>query len=449
MSISILNRGASGGLTASIKVNGLGVNDTVTASNGSKTVSGKWMPSGYTQLEYIESTGTQWIDTQLKVQTGYTAKVDFQLTKKPTNAVDGYIEAWILASTYEQGFRCGIASGGSAFYTNSNFSYSQTADLLARTVATGTCPQNNTTNTYLFRQNHEGSPCINNAYFKLFSCKIADASGNLVRDFVPCTNPSGEVGLYDLVNGVFYGNSGTGEFVAGADVQPLLGYHEINGIKDKGMWTITATNGTRTKTRDVLIEAIGLYEIEMVFAMYTDFASKDSDWTETGGSFNYGNGIYVSAGGAKGTITIGSDLVKTLEIPVSMQNDYFVEYSDILSSTNKNQMGSCSVRLVNDGGTEVYAVSRLDGWADFNYNTIGSTGGEVVTKSSTHYGSSVTHRIEYSNGVFSYYLNGTLKNTLIKDGGEIVAIRIYFTGAVSSSYPQAGLKISYLDVAEQ
>ena len=39
-----------------------------------------------------------------------------------------------------------------------------------------------------------------------------------VRDFVPCKNPDGAVGLYDLVGGQFYGNSGTGTFIAGEEV---------------------------------------------------------------------------------------------------------------------------------------------------------------------------------------------------------------------------------------
>ena len=55
---------------------------------------------------------------------------------------------------------------------------------------------------------------------KLYSCEIYDGS-TLVRDFIPCKNPSGAVGLYDTVNGTFYGNSGTGAFTAGAEIGAL------------------------------------------------------------------------------------------------------------------------------------------------------------------------------------------------------------------------------------
>ena len=36
---------------------------------------------------------------------------------------------------------------------------------------------------------------------------------------MPCTNGSGEAGLYDMVNGDFYGNEGSGSFSAGPEVE--------------------------------------------------------------------------------------------------------------------------------------------------------------------------------------------------------------------------------------
>lgn len=46
-------------------------------------------------------------------------------------------------------------------------------------------------------------------YFKLF------VEGTLVRDMIPCINPSNVVGLYDLVNNVFYSSPNGAAFVAG------------------------------------------------------------------------------------------------------------------------------------------------------------------------------------------------------------------------------------------
>ena len=47
---------------------------------------------------------------------------------------------------------------------------------------------------------------------RIYSCQIYD-DGVLVRDLVPCINADGQIGMWDKVNGVFYGNAGTGEFI--------------------------------------------------------------------------------------------------------------------------------------------------------------------------------------------------------------------------------------------
>ena len=48
----------------------------------------------------------------------------------------------------------------------------------------------------------------------LHSCKIWN-DGVLIRDYIPYQNKLGNVGLWDKVNSVFYGNFGTGKFIAG------------------------------------------------------------------------------------------------------------------------------------------------------------------------------------------------------------------------------------------
>lgn len=49
---------------------------------------------------------------------------------------------------------------------------------------------------------------------QMHRCQIYD-NGTLVRDYIPCQTDTGEVGLYDMETATFYGNAGTGEFVAG------------------------------------------------------------------------------------------------------------------------------------------------------------------------------------------------------------------------------------------
>jgi len=53
----------------------------------------------------------------------------------------------------------------------------------------------------------------------MYSCQIYKGKDlPLVRDFVPCINPSGEIGLYDLVSNQFYKNKGTGVLTPGPAV---------------------------------------------------------------------------------------------------------------------------------------------------------------------------------------------------------------------------------------
>lgn len=49
---------------------------------------------------------------------------------------------------------------------------------------------------------------------KIYSCQIRD-NGHLIRNFIPCKNTNGVVGLWDDVNSQFYQNVGTGSFIAG------------------------------------------------------------------------------------------------------------------------------------------------------------------------------------------------------------------------------------------
>lgn len=55
---------------------------------------------------------------------------------------------------------------------------------------------------------------LNKGGMRVYSFKLYD-NGTLIRDFIPCINPSGEYGLYDVVNNQFYGNAGTGSFTGG------------------------------------------------------------------------------------------------------------------------------------------------------------------------------------------------------------------------------------------
>ena len=189
----------------------------------------------YTQLEYIESTGTQWIDTGVKNSDVDEYYVKFKsryaqykfifgnyidedtestrllftdsnnkemysnvasIAKNPNSSgttTDSWNEAW------------GRKSGSTTYFKMN------TDDEVSRTVISGKA---NHTNIALFANMIGGS-----AQSSQIAAMQFKKDNALVRNFIPVRrNSDGVVGMYDMVSGQFFTNSGTGEFIAGPDV---------------------------------------------------------------------------------------------------------------------------------------------------------------------------------------------------------------------------------------
>lgn len=182
----------------------------------------KGLPSGFTKLAYIQSSGTQYINTGFKPNQNTRVVVDMQLTDSTLEQTP------FLARKESQKNSFGIflqKAGWAVDYgaLRLNFSSKITAtERLSLDFDKTKVTMNGETltfsaqeflapvNLFLFVRNTNGT--LNNyAIAKLYFCRIYD-NGTLVRDFVPCINASGEIGLFDMVNRQFYGNAGTGIF---------------------------------------------------------------------------------------------------------------------------------------------------------------------------------------------------------------------------------------------
>lgn len=190
------------------------------------------LPSDYQEVTYIQSSGTQWINTKVNPkQYVHACFVDFMF-------VQGYkalTETWIFGQWYgSNGWRCGGAtpttkdslistnSVGFAFTpTDSNFPSS--TEIMDNIRVVSSSIRSTITSEYpmlLFAQQEGGNArYYDTGAYKLFGCKIWEW-GKLIRDFVPCYRKEDNmVGLFDMVSGEFYMNSGTGNFIAGAKVE--------------------------------------------------------------------------------------------------------------------------------------------------------------------------------------------------------------------------------------
>lgn len=183
------------------------------------------LPNGYKRLTHIESTGTQYIDSGFKPNQDTRVVMDFRLNSDTSEQTPLHARRAAGEDTY------GLFLMGTAWTvdygtirTSFPVSFSATERLLLdfnKSVVTlnGSVLRLESqtfsapVNLAIFARNTNGT--INNyAIGQIYSCQIYD-NDVLVRDYVPCENPDGIVGLYDAVNGVFYGNSGSGTFIPG------------------------------------------------------------------------------------------------------------------------------------------------------------------------------------------------------------------------------------------
>ena len=200
-------------------------------------VPGPKLPSGYKEVEYIQSSGTQYINT------GFIPKYDSRIVLD-AEVTDSSIPCALFGARGAASGTNPLAntllsiSGGTIRSDYYGSSVSSTTTVSGRTIfdknknvvsfGSNTITNNSSTASsnqtlFLFAVQTAGSATLL-ATMKLYACQIYD-NGTLVRDFYPCTNESGAVGLYDLVGKQFYSNAGTGAFVAGP---------EIPSIEDKG-----------------------------------------------------------------------------------------------------------------------------------------------------------------------------------------------------------------------
>ena len=211
------------------------------------------LPSEYTQVDYIESSGTQYIDTSVNADSKLRVKIDMQYTDLSVsdNTNFGVIRSGSPNIRYHLMYQDAVFR----FWTNDisiNLSgintNRHTFDLdVPNNIITVDSTQfekistafDTQLNFWLFgrNSNYDSYKFYNSS--KLYSCQMY-YNNELVRDFIPCyRNSDNVVGLYDIVNDVFYTNQGTGDFTYGSvaripnpdypqDVEVVSGGNTIN-----------------------------------------------------------------------------------------------------------------------------------------------------------------------------------------------------------------------------
>ena len=199
-------------------------------------VPGPKLPSGYTELEYIQSSGTQYIDTGFKPNQDTRVVTKFDMIQTDTawrklwgSGSGSYnldFALWNDGTTKLQSYY-GTKTNNAVPITSMSLNVDANKNIWEYSGETITFDKNNFTcaySMYIFNVNKDNSSAYLPGMMKLYFFKIYN-NEVLVRDFIPCKNPSGAIGLYDTVNNQFYQNVGSGTFIAGP---------EIPSTEDKG-----------------------------------------------------------------------------------------------------------------------------------------------------------------------------------------------------------------------
>lgn len=190
------------------------------------------LPQEYQEVEYIESTGTQYIDTRYKIDDTCGYKIDvsildsidsIELGVKGTGdsrwCLNSYSYIYISWNTYVNIVQ--VDTDRHIIQMNYKNDRKRIVDDIEYRPITQTLnPSASNYNVLLFAA-HWGSNSVSlYGSARIYSCQITKGS-NIVRDFIPCYRKAdNEIGLYDTVTNTFFTNQGTGTFAKGSDVIP-------------------------------------------------------------------------------------------------------------------------------------------------------------------------------------------------------------------------------------
>lgn len=172
------------------------------------------LPSGYTPLEYIESTGTQYVDTG--IADPIKLITDVQFTSTGARALMGYGSEvgqyfGINANDFLELGPSVISSVSGTKRNTVTFEVGSSATTLTANGVTISRARTTAIDTsFKIFGGLADYPCPG----KIFSGEVY-VGGTLVRDYIPVQRLDGAVGLLDKVNNVFYPDAAGGNFIAG------------------------------------------------------------------------------------------------------------------------------------------------------------------------------------------------------------------------------------------
>ena len=201
-----------------------------------QSVEERVLPSDYTEVLYItNSTGEEYIDTGIKINDKIGFKGSYEGVSKSGMYALGFYGNHQMGIDYQSLYWCTtdssssdsgcywvLTTGSAGDYQDVEYNYKQSGKAVANTnTETISWFVESTKSIYLFRLQ---DIVLKQGGIKWYGIKFSHGQ-NIIRDFRPCVrNSDGVVGMYDIINDVFYTNKGKGKLIAGYEERYIEGY---------------------------------------------------------------------------------------------------------------------------------------------------------------------------------------------------------------------------------
>lgn len=191
------------------------------------------IPENYTPCNYLESTGTQYIDTGYYATNTSGINIDYAYSASGNAGLCGIFQSQqprtdtLFISTLSgqtSTIMYLISQGGELTNNvvptigtkyNAKINYLNDGKLILNDTTTGNNGTNGVVSSRtikLFCRDYNGNLAYTNA--RIYMCLISEG-GNIVRNFIPCLDNNNVPCMYDAVEKQTYYNAGTGTFIAG------------------------------------------------------------------------------------------------------------------------------------------------------------------------------------------------------------------------------------------
>ncbi len=177
---------------------------------------------GYTQVEYLESTGTQYINTGIPSTKDYIIKTKASATNSTIyNTICGTNGTFELY--FDEDFKVKSWSNITILNDNGNYGIDEIHNIESEII------YNSANKIMLFAYNETGKYPL---YGKIYSFSIKDKNGTLIMDLVPLVRQSDGVAcMYDKIGNKYYYNAGKGDFLTNLDNYTRVEYLKSTGTQ--------------------------------------------------------------------------------------------------------------------------------------------------------------------------------------------------------------------------